>query len=377
MLKNNELSINFKNIKKIDYTLVIIIIALFSIGLMMLYSAAGGNLKPWASLQLKRFLLFLPICILIAIVNIKIIYRYAYFSYFFSLILLLYVDLFGVTSMGAKRWINLYVINLQPSEVMKITLIIALSKYFNNIHIKKIQNLHSLLIPIFLTLIPVYLILKQPDLGTALIILSTAILIFFIAGVGIAKFIISGVSLLLFVPFMWHGLKDYQKQRILTYLNPDNDPLGSGYNIIQSKIAIGSGGILGQGYLSGSQGQLNFLPEPETDFIFTMIAEEFGFAGSMIIIILFSILFYRIINIAIKAQASFSKYLVAGILTFIFLHFFINISMVIGLIPVVGAPLPLISYGGTILIMTMLSLSLIINADINHNVILSKHSKIK
>lgn len=376
MLNHNEYIINFSNAKKLDFILISLILTLFCIGTLMLYSAAGGNLKPWAALQLKRFIFFIPICLLISITNIKIIFKYAYFSYLISILLLIYVDIYGVTSMGAKRWVDLYIINLQPSELVKITLILALSRYFHNIHIKKIKSIYSLITPIILTLIPVYLILKQPDLGTSLILLSTAILIFFIAGVGISKFIISAISIILSIPLLWHNLKDYQKQRIITYLNPENDPLGAGYNIIQSKIAIGSGGLLGQGYLSGSQGQLNFLPEPETDFIFTMIAEEFGFIGSMIVIILFSLLFLRLINITTKIKSSFGKYLVAGILTFLFLHFFINIAMVIGIIPVVGAPLPLISYGGTILIITLISLSLILNIEVNKDVNISKFKKI-
>ncbi len=376
MINNNDLTFQFSNIRRLDYVLITIIIFLFSIGILMLYSASGGDMNPWAGLQLKRFILFIPIALLICLINIKVIYKYAYFSYIISLLLLIYVDIYGVTSMGAKRWINLYIINLQPSELMKITLILALSRYFHNIHIKKIKSIYSLFTPILLTLIPLYLILKQPDLGTSLILLSTAILIFFVAGVGISKFIISGISVILSIPLLWHNLKSYQKQRIITYLNPENDPLGAGYNIIQSKIAIGSGGILGQGYLSGSQGQLNFLPEPETDFIFTMIAEEFGFVGSMIVIILFSLLFLRLINITTKTKSSFGKYLVAGILTFLFLHFFINIAMVIGIIPVVGAPLPLISYGGTILIITLISLSLILNIEVNKDVNISKFKKI-
>lgn len=375
-LNEDNYIINIKNFLKIDLLLLTLLLILSITGFIMLYSAGSGNLSPWAISQIKRFILFIPIFLFIISINIKIMYNLAYYIYFFALFLLFYAEFNGYTAMGAKRWINLGFFNLQPSEFFKLALIMALAKYFHNIHVYKIRTLYFLLFPILITIIPVYLILRQPDLGTALILLITAMMMVFIIGTNISRFIIAALISVISVPFLWGLLKSYQKQRILTFLNPESDPLGSGYNIIQSKIAIGSGGAYGKGFLSGSQGQLDFLPERETDFIFTMIAEEFGFMGSLFIIIIFTIAFLRIAFISLNSQSYFAKLLAAGLGFFLFIHFFINIAMVMGLIPVVGAPLPLISYGGTMLIITLTSFALILNVAINKEINIS-HSKSK
>jgi rod shape determining protein RodA len=375
-LNEDNYIINIRNIIKVDFLLLSLLLILSIIGFAMLYSAGSGSLSPWATSQIKRFILFIPIFLFIISVNIKIIYQLSYYIYFFALSLLLYAEFNGYTAMGAKRWIDLGFFNLQPSEFLKLALIIALARYFNNVHIYKIRTLYFLFFPIVITIIPVYLILRQPDLGTALILLITAIMVVFIIGTNISRFIIAALISMVSVPFLWGLLKTYQKQRILTFLNPENDPLGSGYNIIQSKIAIGSGGAYGKGFLSGSQGQLDFLPERETDFIFTMIAEEFGFMGSFLIISIFTMIFLRVGFISLNAQSYFGKVLAAGLGFFLFIHFFINIAMVMGLIPVVGAPLPLISYGGTMLITTLTSFALILNVAINKEINIS-HSKKK
>ena len=356
---------NIKNIDKIDAILLILIFLLAAVGFLMLYSAGGGSIDPWFSSQIKRFILFLPIFFTIIFINLRLFHKFAYFFYFIGLFMLLYASFAGFSAMGAKRWINIAGINFQPSEFMKIALILALARYFHNIHIYKIKNIWFLIAPIFMTIIPVLLIAKQPDLGTALILLSTAIIIFFATGVTIIKFIISAGIFVIATPVLWHFLANYQKQRILTFLNPESDPLGAGYNIIQSKIAIGSGGLFGKGFLAGSQGQLNFLPESETDFIFTMISEEFGFVGSILVIIIYGLIFYRTMMIALQSKSHFGKLLALGLCFFLFMHFFINIAMVTGIIPVVGAPLPLISYGGTMLIITLISFALILNVAVH------------
>ncbi len=372
--KDRNYLVNFSTWRNLDWFLLALIITLFFTGILMLYSAGGGSFSPWAASQLKRFIVFLPVMFIALSLNITFYHKFAYIFYFIGLLMLLYANFAGFSAMGAQRWINIGFFNFQPSEYMKIALILALSKYFHNLHITKLKNVFFLLTPIMLTLVPVYLILKQPDLGTAVILLGGAVVIFFISGVNIWKFILAGLGALAAIPLIWSALKDYQKQRVLTFLNPENDPLGSGYNIIQSKIAIGSGGFLGQGYLSGSQSQLNFLPERETDFIFTMLAEEFGFLGSMLLVTVYSLIFFRSLIIAQNSVSQFGKYLATGLCFFIFSHFLINIAMVTGLIPVVGAPLPLISYGGTMLIITMFAFTLILNVDINRQVQVSRVS---
>ena len=339
-ISENNYIINIKNVIKSDFLLLSLICILSIIGFFMLYSASGGNIKPWALSQIKRFIFFIPIFYFLILINIKVIYKLSYYIYFFALSLLLYAEFAGYSAMGAKRWINLGFINLQPSEFVKLALVLALAKYFHNIHVYKIRTIYSLFFPIIITIIPAYFILRQPDLGTTLILLSSAIMIIFIIGTNISKFIIAAILTMISIPFLWGMLKSYQQQRILTFLNPQSDPLGSGYNIIQSKIAIGSGGSYGKGFLSGSQGQLEFLPERETDFIFTMIAEEFGFIGSFIVILLYVIVFLRITSISLNSQSYFGKVLAAGLGFILFIHFFINIAMVIGIIPVVGAPSP-------------------------------------
>ena len=364
--------INIKLLSKVDFFLVFLMLCLTITGFFILYSAGGGNVRPWALSQIKRFIVFLPIFFLIITVNLKFIHRFAYLFYFIGLFFLLYANFAGFSAMGAKRWINLGFFKFQPSEFMKIVLIIALARYFHNIHIYRIESLISLCFPIMITIIPVYLILKQPDLGTSFILLMSGIMIFFVTGISITKFIIAALGAGCAIPFLWNILKDYQKQRVLTFLNPEMDPLGSGYNIIQSKIAIGSGGFLGKGFLSGSQGQLNFLPERETDFIFTMLAEEFGFLGSLIVITIYGIIFYRSFIIGLQSKSHFGKLLAVGLGFFLFLHFFINIAMVTGIIPVVGAPLPLISYGGTMLIITLVSFALILNVHVNRELYISR-----
>lgn len=351
---------------QLNWSLISLILALATIGFFMLYSAGGGSYRPWLSRQLMFFCIFFFLMLFIAIIDIKIWLKSSYFLYSIALILLIIVDLTGHNAMGATRWFRLGPITIQPSEIMKVCTVLALARYFYGIDSTNIVKMRYLIVPILLIAAPVLFIFHQPDLGTATILLMVGVSILFLAGMKMWKFIVAGVSLLIAIPFMWiFVLYDYQKQRVLTFLNPNNDPLGSGYNIIQSKIAIGSGGLLGKGYLNGTQGQLNFLPEKQTDFIFTMLAEELGFLGSLITIIIFSSIIVLGFIIAAKTRHQYGRIVTMGIINIFFLHMFINMGMVMGLIPVVGAPLPFISYGGTIMASMMIGFGLVLNVDLH------------
>ena len=269
--------------------------------------------------------------------------------------------------MGAQRWINLYFFNVQPSELMKIGVIFALAKYYQYIKLEEIDNFSKLFTPLILILIPFFLVAKQPDLGTAVFILIVSIGMLWLAGLNLKIFITGFVSLVILAPFMIAFLKPYQKQRILTFLDPEKDPLGSGYHIIQSKIAIGSGGLFGKGYLQGTQSNLEFLPEKHTDFIFTVFAEQFGFIGCLLLIILFMTIILMILNISLKANNNFARLLCFGIAFNIFVYLAVNLGMVVGLLPVVGVPLPIISYGGTAMLTTMFALGLVMSAKIHND----------
>ena len=367
--KEFDKSIIFDRLKRINFNLIFLVFLIFGIGITMLYSAGGGNWQPWASKQLIYFICFFPITILIATIDINFWFKTSYLIYFFGLCLLIFVEIIGHKSMGATRWVRIGFINFQPSELMKICLILSLAKYFFVKDLDEIKENKNLIIPIMLFILPFVLILKQPNLGTALILMIITISIFFSSGVQIWKFALCIVLVLLSSPIVWKfGIKDYQKQRIMTFLNPTADPLKSGYNIAQSKIAIGSGGLSGKGFLNGTQGQLEFLPEKQTDFIFTIFAEEFGFIGTIFLIFLYLCLFGILFFMCTKSNNNFCRIIIIGIFINLFSHFFINIGMIIGLLPVVGTPLPLMSYGGSITVSTLISLGFVLNADINRNI---------
>jgi rod shape determining protein RodA len=328
--------------------LVILVIAL--VGGAMLYSAAGGALDPWASRQAARFGAGLVLLFAVALVDVRVWFRYAYLGYAVALGLLLAVEIAGSVGMGAQRWIDLKVIQLQPSEVMKVALVLALARYFHGVGEEDIGRPTMLLVPTVLVLAPAGLVLKQPDLGTAVMLLLCAAAVFFVAGVRLWKFGLALVAAVSAIPVAWQFLHAYQRQRVLTFLNPENDPLGAGYHILQSKIALGSGGLVGRGFLEGTQSHLNFLPEKQTDFIFTMLAEELGMLGALALLALYGLLFVYGFAIALRSRNQFGRILAIGLTTNLFLYVFINMAMVMGLIPVVGVPLPLISYGGTALL---------------------------
>lgn len=355
----------FEKFYKINGNILLIVTIMFILGTMMLYSASNGSMKPWAIRQIVYYFTFLPLCIFIAVTSINFWFKISYIIYFICLGMLTLVSLFGYKSMGATRWINLGFIRIQPSEFVKIGLILALARYFFQHNLSEIRENKKLIFPILLFIFPFILILKQPSLGTAVILMAITVSILFFVGVQMWKFFLCFFLVVCATPLVWKlALHDYQRQRVMTFLDPDSDPLNSGYNITQSKIAIGSGGIWGKGFLKGTQGQLEFLPEKHTDFIFTILCEEFGFIGGIFVIILFLSLFSMMLYIITKCKHSYGKIIVGGIFINLFCHFFINIGMITGILPVVGTPLPLFSYGGSITASTLISIGFVLNVDI-------------
>jgi rod shape determining protein RodA len=354
-----------QKLSQLNWLIIYLILALAFVGFFMLYSAAGGNFRPWLIKQLMFFTIFFSVMILIAITDIRIWFRLAYYFYCFALLLVIAVDVMGHNALGATRWFKIGFLTIQPSEIMKVCMVLALARYFSQIEAENIPKIRSLIIPALLIFAPAFFIFSQPDFGTAAILVLVGVAILFLAGIKIWKFIFAGIIGLITIPFIWFFLLyDYQKKRVLTFLDPSSDPLGSGYNIIQSKIAIGSGGIFGKGYLNGTQGQLNFLPEKQTDFIFTMLCEELGFFGSMSIILLYSAIIFIGIKMSLRIRHQYGKLVAIGIINIFFIHMFVNMAMVMGLIPVVGAPLPLISYGGTITATMLIGFGFLLNADL-------------
>jgi len=282
------------------------------------------------------------------------------------LLLLIGVDLFGITSSGSKRWLNLFFINLQPSELMKVALIVFLARYYNKIPSENISNIKHIIIPFFALLIPFGLVITQPDLGTATLIVISGVAVIWMAGFRIKYFLYSSVVFICLMPIAISFLKPYQKSRILTFFNPERDPLGAGYQIIQSKIAVGSGGITGKGYLNGSQSYLDYLPEKHTDFIFTLFSEEFGFVGSVLLLLIYVLIIYRIVMTGIGTRDNFSKLYCFGFATSFFVYVAVNMSMVLGLVPIVGAPLPIMSYGGSAMLSMMIGLGIVMSCKVHY-----------
>ncbi len=354
----------FDKLKSIDYFLILIVILIGAISVFAIYSTESGNFFYYTQNHLIRLVAFFSMFLVLSFIRITTWYRKAYFFYLLGLVLLILVIFFGITASGSKRWLNLYFLNLQPSELMKIAIIVCFARYYHRIQSADIQSYKFLLQPIILLIIPCYLVIKQPDLGTSILIAGSGIAIIWLAGLNIKYFVYSGLLLLVSLPFAISILKPYQKSRILTFFNPDRDPLGAGYQIIQSKIAIGSGGFFGKGFLKGTQSYLEFLPEKHTDFIFTLFSEEFGFLGSIILLLLYVLLIYRIISIGFFVRSFFAKLYCFGFASAIFLYVFVNIAMVLGLIPIVGAPLPIMSYGGSSMLSIMLGLSIVMSCKI-------------
>ena len=361
----NSTSYSFiDKLKAVDYFLIIIVAIIGSMSVFSIYSTESGNFSFYTKNHLTRFLVFFSMFLVLSFVRVSVWYRQAYIFYILGILLLLLVIFFGISASGSKRWINFFIMNLQPSELMKIAIIVCFARYYHRIQSSDIQSYKYLLQPIILLLIPCYLVITQPDLGTAILIAGSGLAIIWLAGLNLKYFIYSGLILLVSLPFVISILKPYQKSRILTFFNPDRDPLGAGYQIIQSKIAIGSGGLLGKGFLQGTQSYLEFLPEKHTDFIFTLFSEEFGFVGSMVLILLYALLIYRIIRIGFSSRSFFAKLYCFGFASALFLYVFVNIAMVVGLLPIVGAPLPIMSYGGSSMLSIMLGLGIVMSCKI-------------
>ena len=343
-----------------------------SIGIATLYSAAGknnaGSFDPWASRQLVRFAAGMVILIAVAVVDIRIWLRYAYVFYGASFVLLAAVEVAGSIGMGAQRWIDLGFVTLQPSEVIKLALVMALARYFHGGNIEDVGRIPWLVPPLLMVAAPAAFVMRQPDLGTAVMLMIVGGAIFFVAGVRLWKFAVIGIAAICSIPVVWQFLHEYQQKRVLTFFDPESDPLGAGYHIIQSKIALGSGGLFGKGFLKGTQSHLNFLPEKQTDFIFTMLAEEWGLIGGLALIGLYFLILAYGVAISARCRSQFGRLLGLGVTATFFLYVFINIAMVMGMIPVVGVPLPLISYGGTAMLTLLVGFGLLMGVYIHRDV---------
>jgi len=361
-----------ERIRGISWGLVLLIFLAACYGVAVLYSAADGSMQPWAAKQMMRFAIVLIPMIGAALVGIRHWFRAAYWTYAVGLALVVAVDLGGFVGMGARRWIDLGVIQLQPSELMNVALVLALARYFHTLSNEDVGRIRFLILPALMVLFPAALVLKQPDLGTAIMLLMTGAVLFFIAGVRLRIFVLMAAAAAAVVPVGWHFMRDYQKNRIYTFLDPESDPLGAGYHILQSKIALGSGGLFGKGFLHGSQSHLSFLPEKQTDFIFTTLAEEFGFIGGLGLLSLYLLIIVYGFVIALRCRSQFGRLLGLGIVTNFSLYVFINTAMVMGLIPVVGVPLPLISYGGTAMLAVMFGFGLLMNVGVHHDARLNR-----
>lgn len=361
-----------RKIMYLNWPLALLLAAVASVGFLMLYSVAGGSFTPWAEPQMKRFAAGFVLMIMVAMVPAWFWCNMASVAYLGSLLLLLAVEFFGSVGMGAQRWIDLGFTRLQPSELMKVTLVLVLAAYYDWLPSARKSHPFWVLLPVLLILIPTALVLRQPDLGTALLLMAAGGGLMFLAGVHWAYFaavIAAGVGLIAAViqsrGTEWQLLKDYQFRRIDTFLDPSSDPLGSGYHITQSKIALGSGGWTGRGFMQGTQSRLNFLPEKHTDFIFTTLAEEFGFVGAFSLLALYALIILFCVASAIANKDRFSSLLTLGIALNFFLFFAVNMSMVMGLAPVVGVPLPLVSYGGSAMLVLMLAFGLAQSAHVH------------
>lgn len=371
--KQRKISIREK-LLQLNWSLVLLVTLVASIGFAVLYSAAHGNAEPWMDAQIKRFGLGIVGMLVLALIDLRIYMRFAYFFYTVAFVLLVYVEFLGEIGMGAQRWINLGFMQLQPSEMMKIALVLSLARYFHGVDWEAVGKPWILIPPTLLAVAPAGLVMKQPDLGTAATLMIVGGAMFFAAGVRWWKFAIIIAAGVVGAYFAWNSglLHDYQKARILTFLDPESDVRGAGYHIIQSKIALGSGGVWGKGFLQGTQSHLDFLPERHTDFIFTMFAEEWGLVGGIILLMLYSALVLYGVVIALRCRSQFGKMMVFGLSFNLFTYFFINTAMVMGLIPVVGVPLPLISYGGTAMMTVLAGFGLMMSAYISRDVRVSR-----
>lgn len=371
----NQRSLTFaERVLRLNWLVILLICGIGAAGITMLLSAAGGSVEPWAHRQAIHFGIGLVLMLAVSVTDIRLWLRLAYAFYGLTFVLLVGVELLGATVMGAQRWVDLGVVQAQPSELMKAALILALARYFHGISLDDMRRVRVLVPPVLMILAPAALVLRQPDLGTAVLLVLCGTVMLFLAGLKPWKLGAAVAAALATVPIAWQFLRDYQKARVLTFFDPESDPLGTGYHIIQSKIALGSGGVLGKGYLKGTQSHLNFLPEKQTDFIFTMVAEEYGFLGAGFVLLLYFSIATCGIVISVRSENHFGRLLGMGVTVTFFFHVFFNIAMVMGLLPVVGLPLPLMSYGGSAMVSLMLGFGFLICVHVHRDVPIARRS---
>lgn len=348
----------FDKLWLVHWPVLILACVLAAIGTAALYSVAGGSVQPWAERHALRFLVALGVVLAMSVVSIDVWLRLAYPAYALTLLMLLLVPILGTEALGAKRWIGIGALSFQPSELMKLALVAALARYYQWLPAERVSRPLSVAIPFALIAVPVWLTLRQPDLGSAILFAVLGLSLMYFAGVSIWYFVAGAAGVATLAPVIWSGLHDYQRRRVEIFLDPESDPLGAGYHITQSKIALGSGGLSGKGFLHGTQSQLDFVPEKHTDFIASMIGEEWGFAGLLIIVALYALLLFMLLAMAWRCRNTYARLVIVGSAMTFFVYVFINLAMVTGLVPVVGVPLPLISYGGTSMTTLMVGLGL-------------------
>lgn len=355
-----------------NWLLVLVLGVIGTIGYATLYSAAGGSNSPWALKHATRLAAGFAIMLAMALIDIRFWYRIAYWVYGLGVVLLIAVDALGVVAKGAQRWIDLGPIQLQPSEIMKIGFVLGLARWFHGAWLEDVRRPLFLILPLLMVAVPVGLVMVQPDLGTAVTLIAVGGSLFFLAGVRLWKFALVLALVLGALPVGWGMMHDYQRQRVLTFMNPEADPLGSGYHIIQSKIALGSGGLWGKGYLHGSQAQLNYLPEKHTDFAFTTLAEETGFVGASFTLLMYFMVILLGLLASLRCRSQFARLLIMGISCNFAVYVAVNVAMVSGLIPVVGIPLPMISYGGTAMLTVLAGFGILLSADVHRHILIPR-----
>ena len=361
----------FQKLRSFDFILLGCILIIGIISCYSMYSTDGGELLYHSKSHIVRFFVFFGMMIILSFFNIKFWHSTGYLFYVIVLGFLIWASFYGITASGSQRWINLYFINLQPSELMKIAIIVCFAKYYHRTQVSDVNSFKNLLLPIGILIIPMVLVISQPDLGTSILIALSGLVVLWLAGLNIKYFIYSSLIFIISMPFVIAFLEPYQKLRILTFFNPDKDPLGAGYQIIQSKIAIGSGGLTGKGFLRGTQSYLDFLPEKHTDFIFTLFSEEHGFTGSLLLLVLYAVMIFRILRIGSLTRSYFAKLYCFSFGSAIFIYITVNMSMVLGLLPIVGSPLPIMSYGGSSMLATMIGFSIVMSAKIYNKQVIS------
>ena len=369
MYQHTRLSRNndsfFQKFKNFDYILMFCILLLGSISLLTMYSTDGGKILFHTKSHFVKLVVFTMMMLIISFINIKFWFSIGYLAYLLTIGLLFWTYFFGIKASGSQRWIDLYFINLQPSELMKIFIILCLAKYFHRMKLENVNSIYAIFTSLVIIILPMGLVIIQPDLGTSVLISISGIAVLWFAGINHKYFIYTLIAFLISLPFIISFLQPYQKLRVLTFINPDRDPLGAGYQIIQSKIAVGSGGIFGKGFLKGTQSYLEFLPEKHTDFIFTLFSEEFGFIGSAFLLLIYAVIIYRIVAIGANSRSYFAKIFCYSFGAAIFVYITINMSMVLGLLPIVGSPLPIMSYGGSSMLATMIGFGIVMSARVH------------